>query len=110
MACAPLKAWIKDATLSTSPLTTSTPLPASALLDALLGSRVTPRTFQPGSLRNVLTTDPPFKMSAKLEVRGGAGKSDLLAGSTKHDNGFQHDVVCQAAQLHSEMVSVYEIT
>ena len=59
IAVAPVKAVISDLGSSTSPWTTSTPRAARARLDALLGSRVMPRTFQPGMARKVSTTEPP---------------------------------------------------
>jgi hypothetical protein len=68
IAVAPMNAASSDSLSFKSPLTSSTPLAAWFLADLDSGLRVTPRTFQPPRLRNVVATDEPFVMSASSDL------------------------------------------
>ena len=59
MTAEPTKALVREETSLRSPAMSSTPLVAQAWADGLLGSRVMPRTCQPGSLRKTSATEEP---------------------------------------------------
>jgi hypothetical protein len=70
MAFDPLKADLIAAASSRSAATISTPLSDHTLLEALEGSRLMPRIFQPASLRKASATEAPWDKISKCGMFG----------------------------------------